>query len=1224
MAERSFAKEVESLRLGRGDVFEGEGILAITKALLQSGVGYVGGYQGAPISHLMDVLADAQDILGELGVRYEASASEAAATAMLAASVHYPIRGAVAFKSVVGLNVASDALSNLASGGVTGGALVIVGEDYGEGSSIMQERSHAFCMKSQVWMLDPRPDLPSIVGAVAHGFALSEASSTPVLLQVRIRCCHVTGRFEAADNVPPPLTVRDALEAPRRDPSRIVLPPASYAHEREKIAVRLPAALDYIRAHGLNETFGPGGGRVGIVCQGGLYNGVVRALQRLGLADDWGDGVVDVHCLNVTYPLDEDALLAFCDGRDAVLMVEEGQPDHLAQALGAMLHRAGSPTRLAGKDVLPMAGEYTGQAMLDGVRAFLAEHGGDLLGAADRAPNALPPAPPADLADAVPARPPGFCIGCPERPIFAATKLVEAELGPHHIASDIGCHLFSIMPPFDLGATTMGYGTGARLGLGLPRAGRAPVDLVPGRRGVLAQRADLVGGQRGVQRARRGHRDRGQLLLRRDRRTGRAVVAGRQPLAVDGPPDRGGRARPGRRMGAPDRPDVRRRPRARHAARGARDRRRRAEGHHRLLGVHAQPSAPGEAREGGRDPRGAARARPPLRRGRGHLHRRPCLHPAVGLPVAHAARPARPLARRPRGAHRALLRGLRQLRRGGGRGHPLPVVLAGRDGREPRRGRAPPRGLAGAPPRRAPASTRGAAAGDGGAVRDLAAPARTVRLAILAVGGQGGGVLTTWIRALAEGAGWHAQATSVPGVAQRTGATIYYVEMRAPDPDRPDRRPLFALMPAQGDVDVVIASELVEVGRALMRELVGPRTVLIGSTHRDLTISEKQVPGDGRRDPGPIHRHARATAARVVAFDMEAVARAEGSHVSAALLGALAGADALPFPPDAYRAVIETSGRGVAASLAAFDAAFLRAATPELARAEAAPAPQPPPALSGPADLLRAFAALQARVAAMPAPVRDMAARGLAKVVDYQDVAYGAEYLDRLDRCLAGDRAPHDFAGAAAKHVANAMAYDDVIRVADLKTRAARTDRVRREAGAPEGALVRVTEYFHPRGEEIAGLLPARLGAWVQAGPRRLARLDRLVNRGRRIRSDRTLPFALLWAVGGLRRHRRRLHRHAVEVAHLEAWLDLALGKRAADPALGTEILHCRRLIKGYSDTHARGLSKFDRVLSALPDLEGRQDAAAWIARLREAALRDADGDALDGALRTVRSMHEV
>jgi indolepyruvate ferredoxin oxidoreductase alpha subunit len=229
MAERSFTQEVEKLRLGEGDEFRGEGILAVTKALLQAGVSYVAGYQGAPISHLMDVLTDANDILAELGVHFEHSASEATATATLAASVNYPLRGAVTFKATVGTNVASDALANLASGGVIGGAMLIVGEDYGEGSSIMQERSHAFAMKSQVWLIDPRPNLESIVRAVERGFELSEASRTPVMLELRIRACHVHGRFTTKANKRPSFTLKDAIENPQRDTSRVVLPPASYA-----------------------------------------------------------------------------------------------------------------------------------------------------------------------------------------------------------------------------------------------------------------------------------------------------------------------------------------------------------------------------------------------------------------------------------------------------------------------------------------------------------------------------------------------------------------------------------------------------------------------------------------------------------------------------------------------------------------------------------------------------------------------------------------------------------------------------------------------------------------------------------------------------------------------------------------------------------------------------------------------------------------------------------
>jgi indolepyruvate ferredoxin oxidoreductase alpha subunit len=459
MAERSFRTEVEHLRKGEGEIFTGEGILALTKALLENGVGYVGGYQGAPISHLMDVLADAQDLMAELGIRFEANANEAAAAAMLAASVHYPIRGACTFKGPVGVNVASDALANLSSSGVTGGALIIVGEDYGEGSSIMQERSHAFAMKSQFWLLDPRPNLPSIVKAVGDGFALSEASNTPVMLMVRIRSCHVTGSFTCRGNKSPQLTVKEALSEPRSDFARVVLPPMSYAHEQDKVKNRWPAAERFIAENRLNEQFGPDTAKVGIVLQGGMYNGVIRTLQRLGLADIYGETAIPLYVLNVTYPLVAPEFLAFAEGKDAVLVVEEGQPEFIETQLGSFLYRAGSTVRLHGKDVFPMAGEYTGAVMLDAVTAFLKAAAPEMLPAQVRAPNTERPAVP-DLTKTVPIRPPGFCTGCPERPIFAAMKLVEKELGKHQIAADIGCHLFGSLPPFEIGGATMGYGLG--------------------------------------------------------------------------------------------------------------------------------------------------------------------------------------------------------------------------------------------------------------------------------------------------------------------------------------------------------------------------------------------------------------------------------------------------------------------------------------------------------------------------------------------------------------------------------------------------------------------------------------------------------------------------------------------------------------------------------------------------------------------------------------------
>ncbi|MBJ3814581.1 indolepyruvate ferredoxin oxidoreductase subunit alpha [Shimwellia pseudoproteus] len=487
MAERSFAEEVKKLTLPAGEVFSGEGILAVTKALLESGVAYVAGYQGAPISHLMDVLADAQPILDQYGIRFENSASEATAAATLAASVNYPLRGAVTFKATVGTNVASDALSNLASGGVMGGALIIVGEDYGEGSSIMQERSHAFAMKSQMWLLDPRLNLPSIVQAVKDGFELSEASNTPVMLQMRIRSCHVHGQFVTSANRAPTFTVQDALENPQRDINRIVLPPASFLHEKEKVNQRWPAALRFIRERGLNEFFAEDSADVGIALQGGNYNTLIRALNQLGLADVFGNSRIPLYVMNVAYPLVDDELIRFCANKRAVLVLEEGQPNFVEQNIATILRHNGLDCALHGKDLLPLAGDYNTATVLSGVRAFLERYGilapqpgaatGQLrIPLANVVPDVINAAAEPALDTAVHARPPGFCTGCPERPIFTAMKLVERELGPHHISADIGCHLFSILPPFNLGNTTMGYGLGG--------AGSAALNTRHGKRAI--------------------------------------------------------------------------------------------------------------------------------------------------------------------------------------------------------------------------------------------------------------------------------------------------------------------------------------------------------------------------------------------------------------------------------------------------------------------------------------------------------------------------------------------------------------------------------------------------------------------------------------------------------------------------------------------------------------------------------------------------------------------
>jgi len=462
--EVSFSREAQMLRLGRGALFHGEGILAITKALLQSGVAYVGGYQGAPVSHLLDVLVQSHEYLAELGVHVEACSNEASAAAMLGASIHYPLRGAVTWKSIVGTNVAADALSNLASPGVLGGVLIVVGEDYGEGASVIQERTYAYALKSSLILLDPRPDLARMVRIVEDGFALSEASNMPAMLQLRIRACHMRGSFACSDNAAPAVSPLHLMEEPAAfDYAKLAHPPVTYRQEKLKGEERIPAARRYIVEHQLNEVFVGHHDDIGIVVQGGLYNSLIRALQQLGLADALGNAGPSILALNVICPLVPEEIHAFCLGKRAVLVVEEGQPEFIEQALNTILRRRDIQTKISGKDVLPMAGEYTPAVVTKGIKSFLERHAPALLGNAPPTPdasNVLADPKIQELAKTVPPRPPGFCIGCPERPIFAAMKLVQKELGEHNVAGDIGCHLFASLPPFNIGATTMGYGLG--------------------------------------------------------------------------------------------------------------------------------------------------------------------------------------------------------------------------------------------------------------------------------------------------------------------------------------------------------------------------------------------------------------------------------------------------------------------------------------------------------------------------------------------------------------------------------------------------------------------------------------------------------------------------------------------------------------------------------------------------------------------------------------------
>jgi indolepyruvate ferredoxin oxidoreductase beta subunit len=495
---------------------------------------------------------------------------------------------------------------------------------------------------------------------------------------------------------------------------------------------------------------------------------------------------------------------------------------------------------------------------------------------------------------------------------------------------------------------------------------------------------------------------------------------------------------------------------------------------------------------------------------------------------------------------------------------------------------------------------------------------RPITIAVLAMGGEGGGVLADWIVDLAEHGAYLAQATSVPGVAQRTGATIYYVELfpRAAA-TAAGRDPVLALMPVPGDVDLVLASEFMEAGRAVQRGLVTlDRTTLIASTHRVYAMTEKTAVADGRVDTDQLADACRAAAKRWIGFDMAALADATGSVISAVLFGALAGCGALPFPRPAFEAAIRRGGVGVEASLAAFAAGFEAARDPPAlaaAKARSAAASETSPLID------RLVAEFDPN---LDAETRHIIMAGIARLIDYQDVAYAQEFLARLrpvrereGRCGGADRR---LLSETARQLALGMAYEDTIRVADLKTRADRLARVRTEVRLRPGQILEIAEFMHPRAQEIADTLPAGLGRWLMSdhGPRRL--LDRLTRSGRVVRTTSIGGFLLLRTLAACKPWRRRSLRFAREQQSLRAWLDAVVRVAEENYDLAVEVARARELVKGYGDTYERGIAKFERLMEALPVLHARSDAASAFAELHKAALTD-DGDALDKALDRMR-----
>ena len=502
---------------------------------------------------------------------------------------------------------------------------------------------------------------------------------------------------------------------------------------------------------------------------------------------------------------------------------------------------------------------------------------------------------------------------------------------------------------------------------------------------------------------------------------------------------------------------------------------------------------------------------------------------------------------------------------------------------------------------------------------------RPITLTIAALGGQGGGVVTDWLVMAARSAGYFVQATSVPGVAQRTGATIYYLEF-FPRGDAPEgREPIMALMPNPGDVDIVVASEWMEAGRAINRGLVTQdRTTLIASTHRDYTIGEKIALGEGRASSRELFEVASAAAARLIGFDMPAIAEAAGGRISAVILGSIAGAGVLPWGIEQYHHAIKESGVGVDASLAAFEAGRLAVIAAVAKPLTAAAWPDP----GGTRDssdytLSQVPTALRTRIESrFPAGLHELLGMAAARLSDYQDDAYAGLFLDRIERVAALDTSLSNDAAltaAMARSLALWMSFEDVMRVAQVKTRRGRAERIRREVKAQSTDLVEVREFVKPRVEEICGTLPAGLGRRLLASARARRALARFTA-GRRISTTSISGFALLRAISALRHFRRGSLRYQIENQRIEAWLKQIAEIAPRNQALAVELAECQTLVKGYGDTHERGWSSFSQLAALVPSLTGEPEGAARLRALREAALADDSGVQLERAIASLKS----
>jgi indolepyruvate ferredoxin oxidoreductase alpha subunit len=1245
--ERSFKKEVDALRLGAGEVFRGEGILAVTKALLQSGVSYVGGYQGAPVSHLLDVMVDAEDLLADLGVHVETCTNEASAAAMLGASINYPLRGAVTWKSIVGTNVAADALSNLASPGVIGGALIVLGEDYGEGASVIQERSYAYAMKSSIWLLDPRPDLPTIVRMVEQGFELSEASHAPVMIDLRVRACHLTGEFVAKDNRSGAYSGRHRLEGPPRfEYGKLAHPPVIFTQERLKIEERLPAAQKFTRDQKLNE-FIPGDiGEIGIIVLGGLTNGLLRALARLDLADLYGVSRIPIYVLNVAYPLVPEEVKEFCVGKRAVLVVEEGSPDYVEQQINVILRGADISTRVLGKGCLPRSGDYTSEVFLRGIAAFLKETrpgAVDTEAVAASAEQMLAHKPAAIVAVGdIPPRPPNFCTGCPERPVFTAIKLAQREIGPTHISADIGCHSFATFAPFSMGNSILGYGmslaSAAAVG---PNMEKRPISVMGDggfwHNGVITGVASnvfnngdgvLIVMQNGYASAT------GQQYLpsskanRSGTPTGISIEKTLRSLGVKWL--RTVRTYSVAKMAATLKEAMRT---AQHGLKViiadgecmlARQRRLRVENSEKLKRgervVTTRFGVDDEICTGDHScirlsgcPSLTVKPNPdPLRSDPVAAVIESCVGCGLCGEVAHAAVLCPSFYRvdvisNPTWWDRTRFR-LRDDVIGRLRGASSPSP----QGRlEPvRKSQGGSRTLS---PQ--PSPLRGEEARLEASQDNL----RPHTILIAALGGEGGGVLTDWIVAAAASQNFPVQSTSIPGVAQRTGATTYHIEFVPKAFAAADARPILALAPGIGDVDLVVASELMEAGRAISSGFVTPdRTMTIASTSRSYLVVEKMAMGDGRYDQQRLIQAVQKNSQKALLLDLEAIAHQSGAMINAVMLGVIAGAGALPIPAEAFEAAIRADGKAVDANLRGFRAGF--------AAAQGGVGTEP-----APGKRFRAAASslveLESEVARMPEAARVFMTEGVRRLAAYQNVAYARLYLDRLKPIRDADaKAGADgwLLAETARHLAVRMSYEDVIRVAQAKIDPARMNRVIAQMGVKAEQPYSVTEFLKPGVDEFCSVLPPWLARPILAFAERHPGFAR-AHLGMELNTASIFGYLRFLTLAKLRPWRPKTYRYQEEQRAITKWLRHVADAAPLSVELAIEIAECARLIKGYGDTHKRGTGNYKVIETELmlPALAGSmplRQAAEAIANARTAALLDPEGEALSRCIVAIHS----